>query len=106
MINNLYQEVLHLDKVIGYQIRNYNGVRFEDYFNYYYMSRDLENEILMLRHEIDNINNRESSNYVINLKTTSLKEKLVLLQNLLNACDAKINYIISANLPYLEVLVK
>lgn len=106
MINNLYQEVLHLDKVIGYQIRNYNGVRFEDYFNYYYMSRDLENEILMLRHEIDNINNRESSNYVINLKTISLKEKLVLLQNLLNACDAKINYIISANLPYLEVLVK
>lgn len=106
MINNLYQEVLHLDKIIGYQIRNYNGVRFEDYFNYYYMSRDLENEILMLRHEIDNINNRESSNYVINLKTTSLKEKLVLLQNLLNACDAKINYIISANLPYLEVLVK
>lgn len=105
MINNLYQEVLHLDKIIGYQIRNYNGVRFEDYFNYY-MSRDLENEILMLRHEIDNINNRESSNYVINLKTTSLKEKLVLLQNLLNACDAKINYIISANLAYLEVLVK
>lgn len=106
MENNLYQKVMFLDKMIGYQIRNYNGVRFEDYFSYYYMSRNLENEIIKLRSELVEIEKKETSKYVINSKTIPLKEKVDILQNLLNACNAKINYIISANLPYLEVLVK
>ncbi len=106
MNDNILKKLIFLDKNISYQIINYNGVRFEDYFDYYYLSRYLEKEIIKMYNQIANIENKETSKYIISSKTIPLKEKINTLENLLNSCNATINYINGTNLPYLEVLSK
>ena len=106
MNDNILKKLIFLDKIISYQIINYNGVRFEDYFDYYYLSRYLEKEIIKMYNQIANIENKETSKYIISSKTIPLKEKINTLENLLNSCNATINHINGTNLPYLEVLSK
>ena len=106
-MDNVLSRIRFQELLLKYQIINYNGIRFEDYFEYYKLSLELDNYIESLKNEIANIKNKYSNNkYELYSKVEPLDEKLKSFETALISCHVNMNYINSANVKYLEVLSK